>query len=756
MGKKLIKNLTTMLCMVVMVVLNYSCELATLDTTSSEESAQVRLFDYDTYENYTTAGANFTITIGTQTVRGKIVADCSHENENYAGPKDVDLAYSQQRTTHGSLETRSTLDTDTKKVKEVFGKTTAQEEDGNLLYCTRTSERITLITDGVSEAMPYIEMGEPRLEAINCLPGTTTRSGEEFKADSVCRQPVWVIPCQVKGVEEVSSGKPLSFELRVRDLFKVYQMDTNDIVSAKKVDVDRNPINDTDEQCDILIQYTDKKGDTHDSKESIILKRLWTPKDEWEEKVDNFEVTWRNANPWSYGSASQKRVDGNFTVEGRTDEISALHSNGVNSFTTPYTFYHEKATYKNKYGVEHTFDFITPAVTQRSTYLSDAQKSGATAKRYHDGIGTTYLKYNQDVEETVLLYKENAHVTSEGWDKSASKETTTTDKTVWYLKYVINYSDGTKDIYEWTVTEPRWLKYAGPWSSIEANNKCTPMGVTVTKTSSTPVSKQDNGATITYNREGYEMVENVALAGSTQKDVWTSSEGNGFSAEFHNRKISFDTHNVKATTSGTLGSGSADGNYTAYPWGNTLRYEFNSDVQNSKGTGTVKVANAEPEEKTFFPPEWGTLFEVVQTVTNNKNHSGYVYCWSLHFSKGVLPVIIAPGSKTPDWQFSYFEWTDNFTYNSATYVTEGSKGTWVNTKATDQRSQMTWSRDSKEYANKAYSVAKDQKWDEGHLVTEANGAQHASVTTSRYDLKVADGRLTATDTYTGAYMGSWK
>jgi len=115
----------------------------------------------------------------------------------------------------------------------------------------------------------------------------------------------------------------------------------------------------------------------------------------------------------------------------------------------------------------------------------------------------------------------------------------------------------------------------------------------------------------------------------------------------------------------------------------------------------------------------------------------------------VLPVIIPAGDIAPNWHFEYFEYTSNHDYNSA--VWQKDKNTWVNAIASDPRNMMLWSRNSVELANKDRDEASSQNWDEGRTV---NGK--CSVFTSRYNLDVTNGRLTATDTYENIYMGSWK
>jgi hypothetical protein len=110
---------------------------------------------------------------------------------------------------------------------------------------------------------------------------------------------------------------------------------------------------------------------------------------------------------------------------------------------------------------------------------------------------------------------------------------------------------------------------------------------------------------------------------------------------------------------------------------------------------------------------------------------------------------VRSGDATPEWHFEYAETTTVEDYNGGTY--DKSTKTWICTTASDKPNQMVWSRNSKEKANKDYQIARNQNWDEGRMVDG-----HPSTKTTRYQLKVTDGKLTATDTYTGKYMGAWK
>ena len=682
---------------------------------------------------------------------GRANISCWHQNDKYAGPKTVSLAYSQERTSHGAMQTSTKSSSDDRKVYEDSGKTTSDVEDGNIVYCQRKMERIVRTINGKNYDAPYVKIGEPYLEAINQLPGTTkygTR-GEMVITDSVCRGFVWKAQCKIENYD-----KNVVFPVTLGDTIRVYQLEENDIVSGKILSYDRNPLDETTERCDIVIEWTKKDGSKHEQTYSKVLNRRIETIDEYEKVVTAFGYNWLSDNPLSIGGISQVSKDENWTVSGRTDTFSGVLSNNVAPVNTSYGLYHEKAEFANtKFGLKHTFDFENWNPRERNTYEEDinSPRGGYTAKRLHNSISTSYLGYAQDASESVVLLKENAHVTSEGWDKSKCTETLSDDKVNWHLEYVINYSDGGQERVKFDFSDSRILRNLGAWSSEELNNKYSTSGVNVTVTSTEPVSKTLEGAEAKWSRETRSLVSIATLNGSQQENKWSSVEPTNFSCTYRDKTFSFEANTLNVSNTDNLGNGVTEGNYTNYPYSDVLKYVWGSSVKSSTGNGTIKVKSAAPipEEERFFPREWGDLLEVKQTVSNNMSHDGFVYIWSLHFEKGVLPVVVKSGARVPSWAFEYFEYTSNHDFNSATY--QEAENVWINTIASDQVSQMTWSRDGKEKANKDYKNAKSQNWDEGHFV---NG--HCSTSTSRYNLQVSDGRLTATDTYPGTYMGSWK
>ena len=260
-------------------------------------------------------------------------------------------------------------------------------------------------------------------------------------------------------------------------------------------------------------------------------------------------------------------------------------------------------------------------------------------------------------------------------------------------------------------------------------------------------SATKNGATASWTRYEYAMSSIATLAGSQQTNGWKSTEPEGCKVTFRNKTFTFPRPTITVANSrGTVTGGGLSDGYYVYNYGDKLTYTRGNNSKTLTAEGVIRVS-----EPTFFPTKWGRLVEVKQTVANRENHYGSVYTWSLRFANGyVLPVVIRPGSNIPEWHFEYAEETTITEYNGGTY--DKASNTWINTTAADMPNQMTWSRLSKEKANKDYQMALSQNWDEGRLVDG-----HPSTTTSRYQLTLSsDGRLAATDTYTGVYMGSWK
>jgi hypothetical protein len=300
-------------------------------------------------------------------------------------------------------------------------------------------------------------------------------------------------------------------------------------------------------------------------------------------------------------------------------------------------------------------------------------------------------------------------------------------------------------VFEWI--QPRNLEYLGPFESIEENNDWETLSVVVEHAPTEEVKMEKDGAVASWGVVTFNVQTNVALHSSKQFDKWRATEGGDFKVTYRGKTLTLRGPWYKASNKATLTDGGLIENYHHWNHSDILEWTWDNNTKYSEATGKIKVAE-EPGRDRFFPDQWGDLYEAKQTVSNTSGHNGYVYVWSLHFTTGVLPVILNPGDTNPDFRFELFEYTSVKDYNSATYVGDTM---WVNATAADHPSHMVWEREGSEYANKDYLEAGRQNWDEGH---KRDG--HCSVFTSRYKLDVENGYLTATDTYNGYYMGNWR
>ena len=672
---------------------------------------------------------------------------CKHERDGYAGPREVSLKYSQDHITYGKLKTEKTYSSQNKEVYLDSATTTAQVEDGNVIYCYYSQERVIRSINGKQYELPYVKVDKPLLEKLNLLPGNAKSRANEVIVDSVCREPVWKAPCSVVNYKDAKK-----FDVQVSDLFKVYQLEENDIKSGKIVSNNRVILDESTERCDVVIDWTKKDNTVHQQTYSKVLNRKILIKPDWDLSVTDWGFVWQKDKDLTVGSASKGKADGDWTVYGRTDKFGAIFANGKdNPLETEYGLYHEKAEYKNeKFGLRHTFDFVEFNPKEKSTEEGDIKQfsQNYVYRPLINTISTSYLGYAQDASETINLVKPNEGeelVYYDDWDEVASHVIFEDDRTIWITEYL--YVKGDKEertVFEWI--QDRTFEYLGPWESVEENNNYETSAVAVELVSSEPVEQEQKGAVAKWKKFGFDLQSVVTLNGGKQYDKWRSTEGGDFTVTYRGKTLTIKGYGYKVNNEAALADNWFNGDYHEWSYTNVLTYKWGDNVKTSTATGTIKVAEPLESDK-FFMREWGELLDAKQTVTNNMAHDGYNYVWSLRFTKGVLPVILNSGDTKPNFQFDMFEYTSVKDYNSATYTGD----TWVNATAKDTPAEMSWVREGKQYDKKDYREAGNQNWDEGH---KRDG--HASVFTSRYKLDVEDGNLTATDTYTDTYMGKWR
>lgn len=757
-GKKSnLMGLVWLIMVWIFVTVLASCESMTMDRMSTESGDTVvpphvdPELDFDLTRQEWNRGWNYeslyeAVEKNTNTrEQGRLYAEVSHQSDRYAVAekyRNISPEYSNAHLTIGDVKVKTSGD-GSRSVFNYSQRFTFETECGNLLYLDWNGERVSREFNGKRAMMPADSLKSVRIVAINTLPGNTkynrTRA-DEYVADSVVREVVYDLTLTTVGLPQNQE-----FHRELRDSFRVLLLAANDIDTAYAISKQRDVIDEKNEKCSFIEIFKMKDGSEHENPRSIILTREIITKPEYEMIVKSFDFRHLSDGNVIPGSVSVVETKDNWTVRECIDAFSGMASNGIEPINTDYKFRHQGATYKDEF-LEVEFELVTPTMAERSTWVEDATspRGGYNAKRFQNAIQTSYLGYNQDAAESVLLLMEQAHIIHQDWDKDKCKETIYDDRTEWHLEFITDFSDGTQDRKVFDFSDVRSLENLGPWESIEDNNNNSTSSVSVKLTKTEPVSKTKDGCTASWNREYRDMESVTTLNASTQRNRWRSQESNNFKAEYQGKPFSFEANTLNVANANALSAAVEKDGYTCYDFSDILRYIWGSSIKESTGNGLIKVSA--PAEKTFFPPEWGRLYEAKQTNTNNVKHNGSVYVWSLHFEKGVLPVIVQSGS-TPDWNQRYFEYTSNHDYNSASYV----DGTWVNSIASDQFTMMTWNRGNVEKGNKDYSIAESQNWDEGRMIDG-----HCSVYTSRYSLQVEDGRLTATDTYTGSYLGSWK
>jgi YHS domain-containing protein len=406
-----------------------------------------------------------------------------------------------------------------------------------------------------------------------------------------------------------------------------------------------------------------------------------------------------------------------------------------------------KVTYKGK-----TYDFGRKNVTtSHKDHLSGGSVSGDyTIYTYGDdmsySIGGNTKMLTAPGTIKVKVAEPEPTVTSEGFENASQIVTDSLVK--WKIDYVKKWSNGKEDRNSFACNAMRSLHPTTNWTSEEANSNQSTGSASASVTGSAAQSKSVNGATFSWTKETRSIKSVAKLAGSNQNNGWEAVDPVGCSVTYNGKTYNFDRLSISMSNNATVSGGNENGGYKVYNYRDKLAYTYGSNTKYSQAPGTIKV-KVTTVEPPFFPAEWGELVDAKQTNANTESHKGSVYTWSLRFKNGyVLPVVVRPGATRPEWEFSYVEKTSVTTYNGGTY--EAASGKWINTTAKDQPDHMIWARSGVERANKNYNIAKNENWDEGRLI---NGKP--STKTSRYTLTITNGKLSATDTYTGTYMGTW-
>ncbi len=477
------------------------------------------------------------------------------------------------------------------------------------------------------------------------------------------------------------------------------------------------------------------------------------PETNWESIEDNENQTTGNA---FVGSVSNRRemsrtVNGfEFRWERETRPISS---------TAQLTGSKQENRWRSTEPVRMTVSYRGKSVTYTDLTINTANKAnvvgGNTVGEYRvynytDNLTYTFGNNSKVVAAPGTIKVLAEAVASEGWENSSAKQVYSDDRVDWSLNWLIKYTTGREERISFATFDGRSLTPKSSWNNIEKNTNHSTGNPTATVVSSNAASKNVDGAVFSWTRETRSIKSVATLDASKQTNEWEAVDPFACSVTYKGKTYTFTKASVNVSNTDAVNGGSEVNDYKVYNYTATLKYAVGDNTKQSAAPGIIRVAvEKKPQEPTFFPEPWGEIVSAVQTVANNELHDSYDYTWSLRFKNGVvLPVVVRKGASKPEWHFEYAEKTNVTTYNGGTY--DSGSRTWVNTTAVDTPNHMIWERDGIQRANKSYSTARECKWDESHTL---NG--RPSVQTSRYTLTIKNGVLSATDSYTGTFMGSW-
>ena len=591
---------------IVILVFTAGCEDDPIDkdmtrTQSIETVAKPKvpgldfLFDWDV-NNYTTwLETPWTIK---ESVTGLNDGDetkawVSHKEDRFAVAdtyRNVSLQYTQEHTTKSQDYTKTLSSSTTRKEFQDSTRWTAMIEDGNLCYLDVVVKRLQMEVRDTMRILPYIKVNNAKVIRIESLPGTTAMTRGTYVSDSIVRRVTWQLDCEVVGGDILDRNSTFNQELQ--DMYKVLLLSEDEIDRAYSRDKNRVVIDDNTERCSFVEVFVMKSKETHEQPQNIILNRELKGIPEYLKTVESFNYVWKKDNAISLGAVKNGiRTEGNWTVDGRTDSFGALVDNDKNeSITTSYTFYHEGATYKDKWLTEE-FELITPNMTEKQTHveLIETTDPNYDQARLFNDINTMYLNYPQTCGETVKLQKRAVTIKWEGWESLDGTRTVFNDSIVWIPVYKIEYTDGNIIRTPFRNSDDRSLDPLTKWMSIEQNNNQNTGDVTIGNPSRRDMSRTVNGAVFTWTRETRTLNNYARLAGSTQENQWRSVEPVGMTVTYRGKSITWTDLTISTTNTASVTGGAVVDGYHVYDYSDALSYRYGNNTKVVPAPGIIKV-----------------------------------------------------------------------------------------------------------------------------------------------------------------------
>lgn len=568
--------------------------------------------------------------------------------------------------------------------------------DGQSIKCPSTITSYTT-TDG--HEMGTIQLSSAELVSVKNL-ASGTRTSSYVKA-------VYNTVYTVKMTyTEKNVGYPKEFVVYLTTN-AIRRVIAEDDIAAVKVDnKSRVIIDDETEKCSFDIVTTMKSGEVVSVNKSIILNREFKGIEAYDKFVSNFAFSLAKVNGIANGTEAQVSNAEGWSVYGKNDKYSANISNDVaaDAFSTSYTFYHERASYKDS-NIEVTFGYEDIKVNEVRNEVGNASsdKTGYEKANYTNGIRTVYIGYTQNITEQVSLYK--AARTILGYNFRDGKIVVNDNNVIASVVFVTRYSDGSEETEKVNKTFSRSLKCTTNWTAYETEETQFTHMLNVTLSSAKKMS--DGGWS--WNEETRNITNIANLVGSEQTNSWVASVPNNITFTRNGQTYTFDIIKFDVTGDGgkvTLASQSEE--MDVYNYAATVSVAFGDNTVSSTAPGTIIVAKAWNPD---FPSEWGKFVSATSTVAVNESNNNWVYTWSLHFTNGTLPVIVGQNATAAVIDQSLFEYDTNSKLNGAVYK----DNRWSNSIAEDKKHYMLWSNsEGVAQGSMIYATATMWNWNNGH------------------------------------------
>jgi hypothetical protein len=302
--------------------------------------------------------------------------------------------------------------------------------------------------------------------------------------------------------------------------------------------------------------------------------------------VSNFNFSVSRTNGIVAGSETEERTEGEWTIFGRSQNYSAVLSNGAKDINTSYVLNERRVRFAMG-DIVVDFDYPDYVVVENATNVTEGapSKTGFSGRVLANSVNTVYGGKSEGLNETGYLYKAVTRVVT--FLDETARITTTPTTTTAEVTVVITEDGVEVRRYVEKISVPRSREVLTNWQAYEANASQS-TGQSTFKTNKSNKSK-DNW---TYVEETYVYENNATLNASTQRNAVRCIEGNDFRVTVEGKTYTF-AHIAPSMTNnaGSVAKGSETSEATVYNYTCGWNYSFNgsADALTTPGTITVKA-----------------------------------------------------------------------------------------------------------------------------------------------------------------------